>query len=161
MKKLPQNKTPASKDQLMNEISLAVQLFQEATDAFDFAAAERLGLNQTDLKCLGIIMRKSPVSASEVAKGSGLTRGAATTALDRIEKAGFAKRIPDPNDRRGILLEKTLKATKAIEKIWGPFRKSGEEIMSQFTASELQAILQFLKDGTDMQINHLKSLSVE
>lgn len=128
---------------------MAVQAFQDATDAFDYKAAKAMGLNQTDLKCLTVIFGRGPVSASEIAEASGLTRGAATTALDRIEKAGLAKRRRSTTDRRGVLLERTPKAEKMAEKLWGPNRDEGAQLIAHFSVSELSAILRFLEGATE------------
>jgi DNA-binding MarR family transcriptional regulator len=139
------------KTELIQAVGDAVQLFQEATDAFDYVAAKAMGLNQTDLKCLSIIFRKSPVAAAEVAQGSGLTRGAATTALDRIEAAGYAKRTRDPNDRRGVLLEATAKSKAVAGKLWGRMAEEGGKMLSRYSKEELETILRFLKEGTELQ----------
>jgi DNA-binding MarR family transcriptional regulator len=136
------------KQELIQAIGGAVQSFQDATDAFDFKAAKAMGLNQTDLKCLTVIFARGPVAASEIAEASGLSRGAATTALDRIEKAGLAKRQRSTEDRRGVLLNKTPKAMKLAETIWGPNRDQGAEMLSRYLANELIAILRFLEEAT-------------
>src|SRR5262245_11456141 len=78
--------------ELIAAIGTATQLYQDATDAFDDAACAALGLNRTDLKCLSVIAQRGPVAVGEIGKAAGLTRGAMTTALDRIEHAGYARR---------------------------------------------------------------------
>ncbi|EQA46057.1 sugar-specific transcriptional regulator, TrmB family [Leptospira broomii serovar Hurstbridge str. 5399] len=143
------------KNEYIQAIGQAVQLFQEATEAFDDAAAEVLGLNRTDLKCLSIIFKNGSVSASEIARITGLTRGAMTTALDRIEKAGYAKRVPDPNDRRGVLLEPTKKGENNVGMIWGPFFEVGKRLLSKYTVDELKVIQQFLIESRAAQFEQM------
>ena len=76
-------------------------------DAFDNLAAERLGVNETDLHCLNIIENSGGLTAGELAAQAGLTNGAVTGVIDRLEKAGFARRVPDPADRRRVNVEVT------------------------------------------------------
>ena len=68
-----------------------MQAFQDATDEVDEAVADRLLLNRTDLRCLSVLSRVGAMSAGALATAAGLTRGAMTTALDRLETAGFVR----------------------------------------------------------------------
>src|SRR5215510_6975729 len=133
--------------ELIAGIGNAIQLFQDATDAFDDAACAALGLNRTDLKCLSVIAQRGPVAVGEIGKAAGLTRGAMTTALDRIEQAGYARRLRHPNDRRGVLVELTDKARKAIDAIWGPYMRNAETFFATYSVADLMAILRYLQEG--------------
>src|SRR5512141_1190741 len=66
--------------------------------------AERLGLNVTDMECLGLLFHRRVASPSELARHTGLTSGATTAMLDRLERSGLIQRQPNPNDRRGTLI---------------------------------------------------------
>lgn len=136
---------------LIHAIGNAVQLFQDATDAFDDAACAALGLNRTDLKCVSVIAQRKRVAVGEIGKAAGLTRGAMTTALDRIEHAGYARRLRDPDDRRGVLVELTDKGRKAIDAIWGEYVRNAETFFSRYTTSELRTILRYLQEGRSAQ----------
>jgi DNA-binding MarR family transcriptional regulator len=70
-----------------------------------------------------------------------------TTALDRIEQAGYARRLRHPDDRRGVLVELTDKARKAIDAIWGPYMRNAETFFASFTLADLKAILRYLQEG--------------
>jgi len=136
---------------LILAIGPAVQLYQDATDTFDDAACALLGLNRTDLKCLSVIAQRGPVAVGEIGKAAGLTRGAMTTALDRIEHAGYARRLRDPDDRRGVLVELTDKARNAIDAIWGEYVRNAESFYSGYSMIELKAILRYLQEGRSAQ----------
>ena len=133
--------------ELIAAIGNASQLNQDATDAFDDAACVALELNRTDLKCLSVIAQRGPVAVGEIAKAAGLTRGAMTTALDRIEQAGYARRLRHPDDRRGVLAELTDKARKAIDAIWGPYLRNAETFFASYSLTDLKAILRYLQEG--------------
>ncbi|SEB74694.1 MarR family transcriptional regulator [Beijerinckia sp. 28-YEA-48] len=128
-----------------------MELFQDATDAFDDTAAVALGLNRTDLKCVSIIVRHGPVAAGDIARYTGLTRGAMTTALDRIERAGYARRRPDPNDRRGVLMELTEKGREALDAIWGVYIREADTFFAGYTTAELETIRRFLVHAREVQ----------
>jgi DNA-binding MarR family transcriptional regulator len=128
----------------------AVQLYQDATDAFDDAACAVLGLNRTDLKCLNVIARREPVAVGEIGKAAGLTRGAMTTAIDRIAQAGYVRRPRHPGDRRGVLVKFTDRGRKAIDAIWGEYVRNAEAY-SGYSTAELKCILRYLQEGCSAQ----------
>src|ERR1700730_14985605 len=93
----------SDKRQVFDELITEVRRSQNATDRFDQAVADALGLNRTDMGCLDLIEPAGPVQ-------TGLPSGAITTVLDRIERAGYARRVSDASDRRRVLVELTPKA---------------------------------------------------
>jgi DNA-binding MarR family transcriptional regulator len=137
--------------ELIDAVGRAVQLYQSATDAFDDAACAALGINRTDLKCLSVIAQREPVAVGEIGKAAGLTRGAMTTALDRIEGAGYARRLRHPDDRRGVLVELTPIARKAIDAVWGEYVRNAESFFSGYSTSDLSVILRYLQEGRSAQ----------
>ena len=98
---------PRHKRKVFEELISEIRRSQNATDRFDQAVADALGLNRTDLRCLDILEREGSVTAGRLAQATGLTSGAMTTALDRLERAGYARRVHDASDRRRVLVEVT------------------------------------------------------
>src|SRR3954470_6827245 len=88
--------------QEMREISTVTILFHQAI-------ADRLGMNVTDHKCAGILARSGPITAGELARLTGLTTGAITGVVDRLEQAGFVRRARDSSDRRRVIIEPDAK----------------------------------------------------
>ena len=76
-----------------------------ATILFHQAIADRLGMHLTDHKCGDILVQTGPITAGELAERTGLTTGAITGVIDRLEKAGFVRRVKDPDDRRRVIIE--------------------------------------------------------
>ena len=101
------------KRQLFDALIYEVRRSQNATDRFDQAVADAIGINRTDLRCLDVIQREWPVAAGRLAEQTGLTTGAITTVLDRLERAGYARRVRDPSDRRRVLVEVTPEPSRA------------------------------------------------
>ena len=82
--------------------------------------ADRLGINRTDMRCLDIIERLDSVAAGRLASEAGLSTGAVTTVIDRLERAGLARRVADPADRRRVLVELTRRRAAATAELYGP-----------------------------------------
>ena len=97
-----QNKT----DQI-EELIAAYRANSSQDGAFDALAAERLGISPTDLRCLDIVQGRGGVTAGELATASGLSTGAVTAVVDRLERAGLARRVRDESDRRKVNVEVT------------------------------------------------------
>lgn len=107
---------------------------------FRSAMNEWVGLNATDMECLRLLFAKGVSTPSELARQTGLTSGATTAMLDRLEKAGLIERRPNPEDRRGTLI---VPAKSSAEKAAGWFesaRKAQEELIAQFSEEELEVI---------------------
>ena len=111
------------------------------------AVADNLGLNITDHKCVSIISRFGPMTAGKLAEMTGLTTGAITGVIDRLEKAGYAKRVPQPDDRRSILIELTQEgeAEKKIMAIFSLLSQKMRKVFDKFSDEELLRINDFLK----------------
>jgi DNA-binding MarR family transcriptional regulator len=151
-------KSNQNRSALLAALAQGVPQLQNATDTVDEAAAEVLGLNRTDLRALEILSRAGPHAASALATATGLSRGAMTTALDRIERAGYIRRTPDPDDRRGVRVELTEEARRWIERIWGPIAEDGARILQTYETDELAIILRFLEQARALQEAHAERI---
>ena len=112
--------TRQQKKDLVAELISEFRVAGNQDSAFDNLAADRLGLNRTDLHCINIIENSGGLTAGRLAAESGLTTGAVTGVIDRLERAGYARRVSDPADRRRVKLEVTPKFYSRADKIWGP-----------------------------------------
>jgi DNA-binding MarR family transcriptional regulator len=108
------------------------------------AVAERLGLNPTDLKLLNLALSEDPVTPGRLAELSGLTTGAITGVLDRLERAGIARRETDPSDRRRVIVRILPGRQGEIAEIYRPFDDEIAKVLASYRAGEQQAIGAFL-----------------
>ena len=131
-----------TKDELVDELTLAVRAAQAAVDEMDEAAAHALGINRTDQRCLDVIDREGPLTAGRLAERSGLTTAAVTTVLDRLERAGYARRVRDPGDRRRVQVELTPLMHERATAIWGPLGDWRAELR-KYSAKELELLRDF------------------
>ncbi|HSJ83578.1 MAG TPA: MarR family transcriptional regulator [Acidimicrobiia bacterium] len=143
-----------AKRQLVGEVVALIVELQDATQAVDEAAADHLGVNLTDLRCLRLVLQDGATTATDLAHATGLTRPAITFAIDRLEKAGLAARTSDPTDRRRILVEPTQTARRKVSSLWGPIESAGAEALSRYPANELRILADFLRKATKLQDEH-------
>ena len=137
-----------SKGELIDELTFEVRAAQSAVDQMDDAAARALGINRTDGRCLDVIDREGPVAAGRLAEASGLTTAAVTAVIDRLEKAGYARRVSDPRDRRRVLVELTPLMRERAAVIWGPFAMF-REVLSKYTVEQLELLRDFHRMGRE------------
>jgi DNA-binding MarR family transcriptional regulator len=147
------------KKDLIDELISEFRTAGNQDSAFDNLAAERLGLNRTDLHAVNIIENNGGLTAGELAAASGLTTGAVTGVIDRLERAGYARRVPDPTDRRRVKVEVTPKFYSRADKIWGPMAADwASRLGRRFTAEELERVIEFLRSTNELSREHLERL---
>jgi DNA-binding MarR family transcriptional regulator len=147
-----------NKHELFAELIDEVRRSQNATARFDQAVADALGVNRTDMRCLDTLEREGPVPAGRLAEATGLTSGAITTALDRLERRGFARRIPDPSDRRRVLVELTPNARERSYTFCEPHTAESEWLFHRYTREQLELLLKFVRGSGQFNETHAAEL---
>jgi DNA-binding MarR family transcriptional regulator len=123
----------------------AMRVFSSQSVLYTTAAADALGVSLTDLLCAGILSVTGPITAGRLAELTGLTTGAITGVIDRMEKAGYARREPDPTDRRRVivrLVPETLERESVP--VFAPMLAASAEVMASFSDQELATITDFI-----------------
>jgi DNA-binding MarR family transcriptional regulator len=122
-----------------------------ATVLFHQAIGDRLGMNVTDHKCLDILLGTGPITAGELAGRTGLTTGAITGVIDRLEEAGFARRAKDPGDRRRVMIEPILKQIEsAIYPLFESMAAASRELCECYSTDQLAVIRDFTMRARQM-----------
>jgi DNA-binding MarR family transcriptional regulator len=133
---------------LLQTIGDVSRLNGQANELFGERIGEFLAINGTDGRCLDIISRIGRVSPGQLAIHSGLTTGAVTAVVDRLEAAGYVKRTRDPVDRRKLWVEPTPHINELLETIFGVYDTIGPAMVSHFTDGQLEGILAYLRMNT-------------
>ena len=117
-----------------------------ATVLFHAAVADRLEIGTTDVKCYSILRQAGAMTAGELAGRTGLTTGAITGVIDRLEQAKLVRRARDPLDRRRIVLELVHDAEREREigALYEPLGRAITGLVAQFSAAERATVLDFL-----------------
>src|SRR5215831_6781644 len=126
----------------MNEVDRACQAIRSA--AYDEALAARLGLNPTDLRCLELVIAEPGITAGRLAEQADLTTGAVTGVLDRLERAGFVRRRPDPADRRSVTISAVEARARELLDAVEPLTRAVGAVLDRLSASNRKAVLGFL-----------------
>jgi DNA-binding MarR family transcriptional regulator len=149
-----------SKEDLVGDV---IARYRSATNrdvAFDKLAATRLGVSVTDLHCLNIVESRHGLTAGELAVESGLTTGAVTAVIDRLERAGYARRVRDEHDRRKVKVEVTDAFYTRAGAIWGPVAADWQAALAKrFSAAELATIADFLAQVEELGERHAARLA--
>jgi DNA-binding MarR family transcriptional regulator len=127
---------------------------------FHHAVGERLGLGPTDHKCLDLLRERGPMSGSDLAGVTGLTSGAITGVVARLERAGYLRREPDPRDGRKLILHVALPGTR-IHDVIEPLRNDVAVVLDDFDAHQLAAIAEFLARTTNLMYRHATLLRAQ
>jgi DNA-binding MarR family transcriptional regulator len=147
-------------------IHTIVERFREMsieTIMFHQAIADVLGLHITDHKSLDLIHRFGSMPAGKLAELTGLTTGAVTGIIDRLEKVGYVKRTNDPKDRRRTIIESTKnrKLEKKIEAIFMPLHERIYKLLSLYSDGELAFLLNVMTaliENTHRESKRLRNL---
>src|SRR5262245_19721418 len=129
---------------LPGQVADSLRALSTEIDRLDQAAAERYGLNRTDMRALDILGRAGPLAPTALARLLGFTTGGVTTVLDRLEKAGYIRRRPDPGDRRRQLVETTEATAARDEEVFGDLIRGTRDLLAGYTHDELLVIRGFL-----------------
>ena len=147
------------KRHVFEELIDEIRRSQNATDRFDQAVADALGMNRTDMRCIDVLQREGPVPAGRLAEATGLTTGAMTTALDRLERAGYARRTRDAADRRRVVVELTPKVFDDIMGFYTEHVAQSERLYKRYSEQQLELLLEFVRQGREF--NELHAARVE
>jgi DNA-binding MarR family transcriptional regulator len=155
--------TPAGEDRAAIEAKLERALRETSAQSvlFSQAVADQVGLNATDLEALDLLVRHGPLTAGRLAELTGLTTGAITGLVDRLERRGYVQREPHPSDRRSVVVRPlTEVALRDLAPCYAPMSQAIAGLCGRFTDAELAAIADFVARAaviTGEQVARLRS----
>ena len=122
------------------------------------AVADRFGLNATDHKCLNFLIKSGPVTAGRLGELTGLTTGAVTGIIDRLEQAGFVRREKDPNDRRRVVVKPVPDKIEQFDKLFEALFRTTIGIVQGYSDQEIAIILDFLKKFNAVSLEEMNRM---
>ena len=143
----------AAKKELVAHVIRGAREFSIGTVLFHRGVGEILGVNVTDMKCLDMMTQQGPAMPSQLAAHTGLSSGATTAMIDRLEKAGLVERRSHPKDRRGTILILTQQAKRKLPSLFGSLGAAMEALVSSYPPKDLVVLNAFF---TKAQILWLK-----
>jgi DNA-binding MarR family transcriptional regulator len=137
--------TPDRKQELIEAVQREMRLMSSYDALFSQAAAEHVGVHSTDIETMDLLNVLGPMTAGELSEHTGLTSGATTRLIDRLERAGYVRRRSDESDRRRVIVEPVWQNLGAIAELYEPLANGLVEIWSTYSEAELAVILDFAR----------------
>lgn len=145
----------------LDHFRAASRRYSDSSILLHEAIARKAGLPGTDHKYLGLIMQQGAMTAGELAKATGLTTGAVTGLVDRLEAKKLVERRYDENDRRKVLIAPvSANVKKLIQPLFKELQQRTQELLASFTDRELKAIERYFSSATaimDQSREHLNT----
>lgn len=123
----------------------ACRALYDAIDRLDAIAADRVGITRNDLRALNALER-GPLKPRDLAEGLGLTTGAVTSLIDRLERRGLVSRSPDPGDRRGVLVVPTEAMFAALAPLYRAVAQRVMALADSYGPEEARDAARHLRD---------------
>ena len=132
-----------SKKELIEELNQSMQRSGTLTVLHTNAVADKIGLSATEFESMDIISRHQPMSAGNLARYCGLTTGAITGIVDRLERAGLVRRMRDPHDRRRVFLKPVEDEEKSrrVRELYCPMGQAFERVMQKCTPEQIEFLI--------------------
>jgi DNA-binding MarR family transcriptional regulator len=143
----------ASRQALIGDVGLAMQRYQRSVQAFDDAAARRLGLGHADLRCLDWLA-DGPKTAGQLATATGLRPAATTALIDRLTRKGLVERVRSEADRRQVIVQMTPQGAEQTFALYRPLVEEGQQLMTKLDESELTLMRDYLNVLTELTDRH-------
>ena len=125
--------------------------YSDASIMMHQAIAHRAGLSATDHKYLGLLMQKEAMTAGEISQATGLTTGAVTGLIDRLERQGLVARKADKSDRRKThIVPNSQKAMDLLRPLFTDLQKKTEQLFNSFEPAEMMAIVRYFQSATEI-----------
>ena len=120
-----------------------------ATVMYHHAVAERLGLGPSDHKCLDLLLQHGELTGGRLAAMTGLTTGAVTGVVNRLEAAGYLRRRPDPADGRRQLLQPVPEGIGEVTAVFAEHGPDLDRLTAGMTPDQVDTVLTFLSRAID------------
>ena len=144
-----------------NDLTLALRDLGQAVDLHQQVAADRLGLNRTDLSLLGLLDARGARTPGQIAEASGLTTGAVTGVIDRLEKAGLVRREPDPADRRRVLVRLLGERLGRVVEVHQPAHLALHALERGLEPAQRAAVVEYIRRAAEVFDRDARRLMAE
>jgi DNA-binding MarR family transcriptional regulator len=141
--------------EVQEEFARELRQFQGLSASFFRAAAAQVGITATDMQVIDLLESTGPATAGQLADLTGLTTGAITGMLNRLEEAGFVRRERDPNDGRRVIVRLERGRNEKISAIFASLEKEWDELASHYDDKQVAFLLEFLKRSNELSRNEI------
>jgi DNA-binding MarR family transcriptional regulator len=151
----------AKRTELLAELETTLRKIGARSVLMSDTVGQLVGLNSTDLKCLDLLALAGPTTAGQLAKHSGLTTGAMTAVIDRLERAGFVRRTRAAKDRRVVLVEAFPRSVQRITPLYERLADATARLNARYTDQQLAIVLEYLSRALGLVVDHVTWLQTQ
>ena len=137
--------TGGSRQDLVQAVQREMRLMSSYDARFSQAVADRVGMHATDIQTMDLLNMLGPMTAGELSARTGLSSGATTRLIDRLERAGYVRRRPDEADRRRVIIEPIWNNLSELGDLFEPLAVGLTDLWSSFSEDQLTVILDFIR----------------
>jgi DNA-binding MarR family transcriptional regulator len=154
-------KTAKARADLLKQLEETLRKVGAQSVLLSGTVAKIVGLNSTDLECLDLLEMAGPTTAGRLAEHAGLTTGAMTAVIDRLERAGFARRIRDAEDRRCVRVEALSRNFRHIAGLYRRLAESTARLHEQYDDRQLALVVEYLTRALALAADHVAWLQTQ
>jgi DNA-binding MarR family transcriptional regulator len=162
-KALPDSLAGEKKPALLRSLGAQMRSLAAQGALLGDAVGERVGLSGTDLECLELIANaaQEAMTPGQLATATGLSSGAVTGLIDRLERGGFVERVADPADRRRLRVVARPARVREVGAYYERLAQRTAALWSQYSEEQLRTVLDFLRRSAELssaEIEHIRQL---
>ena len=143
------------RSELLTRLDGALRKVSAQSVLLSDTVARLVGLNSTDLECLDLLYLSGPATAGRLASHTGLTTGATTAVIDRLERAGYVRRTRDSHDRRVVVVEALPAGIKRIEPMYRRLARAMDQLHGDYDDRQLTVVVDYLSRAVDLSATHV------
>jgi DNA-binding MarR family transcriptional regulator len=128
-----------------DKIVLEIRKFIASAIFFNTKAADTVGLSLTDMQMIHMLQLDGPATPGRLATWTGLSTGGVTVALDRLQKAGYIRREPNPADRRSLIVTLAPVRNRKLSAMYGEVESETRRLLATLPAGDLEAVIRFFE----------------
>jgi DNA-binding MarR family transcriptional regulator len=139
----------STRDELLDALIQEMPWYISAATRFQIAVADQLGMPLTDIHAIGALLEIGPAGVRRLSDLMGMTTGAVTRLVDRLERAGYVSREPDPADRRRVVVQLVPERVADIAQYYEPMGERWSQQVSAYSDEQLEFLVDFLRQGRE------------
>jgi DNA-binding MarR family transcriptional regulator len=155
------SKSPPARAALLKTLDETLRKVGAQSVLLSDTVAKLVGANSTDLECLDLLGLGGPTTAGKLAAHTGLTTGATTAVIDRLERAGFARRLRSTEDRRSVLVEAMPDRLRQIEALYEPLAAAVARLNEEYGDRQLAVVVDYLSRAVTLAAEHVVWLQTQ
>jgi len=150
-----------TRQEILKDLNEAIRKVGAQSVLMSDAVSRLVGLNSTDLECLDLLLLSGVTTAGQLAAHCGLTTGAMTAVIDRLERAGFARRRRDLTDRRRVLVEALPRCMHEIGPLYRPIMRATNALHDEYDDKQLALVAEYLSRAFGLAAEHVNWLQTQ